>query len=164
MKGSLYCQAHQPGRTDRYGLQPWLHGKRCKVTALSTGLRCKRAVMRGYDVCASHGGKAGEASKVITEQPYDPIAAADRKAKRERHRIYARLRNAGQVQSPVQESFRRFEERIAREQYAERRHMERHRLGASEGSGRMRVQRTTLFGGTVEEEVPRKPMRPLYPA
>jgi hypothetical protein len=53
MRGSEYCQAHDPGRTDLYGLQPWLHGKRCKAVALSTGLRCKRAVMNGYDVCAS---------------------------------------------------------------------------------------------------------------
>jgi hypothetical protein len=46
MKGSLYCQAHHPGREGSYGLQPWLHGRRCNVTALSTGLPCKRAVMR----------------------------------------------------------------------------------------------------------------------
>src|SRR5215467_1674724 len=120
MKGSLYCQAHHPGRTDRYGLQPWLHGRRCKVTALSTGLPCKRAVMHGYDVCASHGGKAGEASKAVMAAPYDPVAGMERHAKRARHRVYAQLRASGQTPKPVQESWARFERRIDREQYASR--------------------------------------------
>jgi hypothetical protein len=170
MKGSLYCQAHQPGRTDRYGLQPWLHGKGCKVVALSTGERCKRAVMQGYDVCASHGGKAGVASKAIMAAPYDPVAAAARKAKRDRHRAYARLRNAGKAPPPVKESLRLFEQRIAREQRAERRVME-WRGGVTdqermfrERAGRTTVRRSTLFGGTTEEDQPRRPLRPLYPA
>jgi hypothetical protein len=77
------------------------------VTALSTGLCCQRAVMRGYDVCASHGGKAGEASKAILAAPYDPVAAADRQAKRARHRVYAQLRATGRAPKPVQESFQR---------------------------------------------------------
>jgi hypothetical protein len=38
--------------------EPELHGHRCKCVALSTGLCCQRAVMDGYDVCVSHGGKA----------------------------------------------------------------------------------------------------------
>jgi hypothetical protein len=125
MRGSAYCQAHQPGRTDRYGLQPWLHGKRCKVVAPSTGLRCKREVMSGYDVCASHGGKAGEASKAIMSQPYDPAASAARKAKRAQHQAYVRLRIAGAAPKPVQESWARFERRVEREQSATRRLMER---------------------------------------
>jgi hypothetical protein len=55
VRGShYYCQAHHPGRAGSYGLSPWEHGKRCKVIALSTGKRCKRAVMAGYEVCASH--------------------------------------------------------------------------------------------------------------
>jgi hypothetical protein len=169
MRGLDYCQAHQLERTDRYGLQPWLHGKRCKVVALSTGLHCQRSVMHGYDVCASHGGKAGEASKAIMAAPYDPVAAAARKAKRAKHREYARLRNADQTPKPVPESFQRFEQRLHREQYAARRRMEWR--GATdqehlfrEGAGRRStVRRSTLFGGTVEEEVPRKPLRPLYP-
>jgi hypothetical protein len=72
-----------------YGLSPWEHGRRCKVTALSTGLPCKRAVLRGYDVCASWG-KAGQTSKAIMAAPYDPVAAAARKGKREKHREYSR--------------------------------------------------------------------------
>jgi hypothetical protein len=163
MKGSLYCQAHQPGRTDRYGLQPWLHGKGCKVTALSTGLRCRRAVMRGYDVCASHGGKAAEASKAIMAAPYDPSAAMERQAKRARHRVYAQLRASGQTPKPVQESWGRFERRIDREQYASRRHMEWRGGVIDQPRATVRVSRSTLFGGTIEEEVPRRPMRPLYP-
>jgi hypothetical protein len=103
MKGSLYCQAYHPGRTGSYGLSPWEHGKRCKAVALSTKLPCKRAVMRGYTVCASHGGKAGEASKPIMAAPYDPVAAYARKVKRERHRQYTLLRNAGQAPPPVKE-------------------------------------------------------------
>jgi hypothetical protein len=169
MRGSDYCQAHQLGRTDRYGLQPWLHGKRCKVTALSTGLRCQRAVMRGYDVCASHGGKAGAASKAIMAAPYDPAAAAARKAKRERHRAYAHLRNSGQAPPPAQESLHHFEQRAAREQRAER------RLAVWQGSamtdgerifreGRLPVaRRSTLYGGTVDNDQPPRPLRPLYP-
>jgi hypothetical protein len=121
MRGSVYCQAHQPDRQGSYGLSPWLHGRRCKVVALSTGLPCKRAVMHGYSVCASHGGKAGEASKAIMAAPYDPAAAAARKAKRERHRAYAHLRNSGQAPPPAQESLHHFEQRAAREQRAERR-------------------------------------------
>jgi hypothetical protein len=101
MRGLDYCQAHQLGRIDRCGLQPWLHGKRCKVVALSTGLRCKRAVMHGYSVCASHGGKAGEASKAIMSAAYDPAAAMERQAKRARHRVYTERRASGQVPKPV---------------------------------------------------------------
>jgi hypothetical protein len=164
MRGSNYCQAHQPGRTDCYGLQPWLHGKRCKVTALSTGLRCKRAVMRGYSVCASHGGKAGEASKTILSAPYDAVAAMDRQAKRARHRVYTERRASGQAQKPVQESWARFERRIDREQYAARRHMEWRGGVIDQPRATVRVSRSTLFGGTIEEEVPRRPLRPLYPA
>jgi hypothetical protein len=164
MKGSLYCQAHQPGRTDRYGLQPWLHGKRCKVTALSTGLRCKRAAMRGYTVCASHGGKAGEASKAIMSARYDPAAAMERQAKRARHRVYTERRASGQVPKPVQESWARFDRRLDREQYAERRRMEWRGGMTAQARPTVRVSRSTLFGGTVEEEVPRRPLRPLYPA
>jgi hypothetical protein len=163
MKGSLYCQAHQPGRTDRYGLQPWLHGKRCKVTALSTGLPCKRAVMRGYTVCASHGGKAAEASKAIMAAPYDPIAAMERHAKRARHRVYAQLRATGQAPKPVQESWDRFDKRLDREQYAERRHMEWRGGMPDQKRPTVCVRRSTLFGGTVEEEHPLRPLRPLYP-
>jgi hypothetical protein len=172
IKGSPYCQAHHPGRAGSYGLQPHLHGHRCKVIVPNTGERCKRAAMSGYSVCASHGGKAGEASKAIMAKPYDPAAAADRKAKRWRHREYARLRNAGQAPSPTQESLRRFEERVSREQYAERRNMEWHGLrptaqerlfhgGAS--CKTVRISRSTLFGGTIEEEVPLRPVPPLYP-
>ena len=124
MKGSLYYQGHHPGREGSYGLQPWLHGRRCKAVALSTGLPCKRAVMRGYTVCASHGGKAGEASKAIMAAPYDPVAAYARKVKRERHRQYTLLRNAGQAPPPVKESRRLFEQRIEREQRAVRQRME----------------------------------------
>src|SRR6516225_52179 len=112
MKGSLYYQGHHPGREGSYGLQPWLHGRRCKAVALSTGLPCKRAVMRGYTVCASHGGKAGEASKAIMAAPYDPMAAMDRQAKRARHRGYAQLRATGQAPKPVQEGWARFERRL----------------------------------------------------
>ena len=115
MRGLDHCQAHQPRRIDRYGLQPWLHGKRFRVTALSTGLRCQRAVMRGYGVCASHGGKAVEASKAIMAASYDPVVAAARKAKRARHHEYTRLPNAGEAPPPVKESMRLFEQRIDRE-------------------------------------------------
>jgi hypothetical protein len=121
MKGSLYDQAHHPGREGSYGLQPWLHGRRCKAVALSTGLPCKQAVMRGYTVCARHGSKAGEASKAIMAAPYDPVAAYARKVKRERHSQYTLLRNAGQAPPPVKESLRLFEQRIEREQRAVRR-------------------------------------------
>jgi len=38
--------------------------------------------MRGYDFCASHGGKAGEGSKAIMAAPYDPV---------EQHSIVQRL-------------------------------------------------------------------------
>ena len=91
MKGLRYYQAHHPGREGSYGLQPWLHGRRCKFVALSTGERCKRAVMRGYDVCPSHGGKAGDASKAVMAAPYDPVAAMERQVNRARHHAYARL-------------------------------------------------------------------------
>jgi hypothetical protein len=164
MKGALYCQAHHPGREGSYGLQPWLHGRRCKVVALSTGLRCKRAVMRGYSVCASHGGKAGEASKAIMAAPYDPMAAMDRQAKRARHRVYTQRRATGQAPKPVQESWARFERRLDREQYADsRRHMEWRGGATNQSRPTVRVSRSTLCGGTVEDEVPRRPLRPLYP-
>jgi hypothetical protein len=169
MRSSHFCQAHHPGRPGSYGLSPWEHGRRCKVVALSTGLRCKRAVMRGYSVCASHGGKAGEGSKAIMAAPYDPVAAASRKAKRERHREYARLRNAGEAPKPAQESLHRFEERIIREQRAERRLIERRGIGISDQERIFRegraptVRRSTLFGGTIEEDPPPRPLRPLYP-
>jgi hypothetical protein len=163
MKGSIFCQAHHPGRAGSYGLQPWLHGRRCKVVALSTGLRCRRAVMHGYSLCASHGGKAGEASKAIMAAPYDPVAAMDRRGKRARHRVYTQLRATGQTPKPVQESWARFERRVNREQYAEQRHMEWHRGVSDQRRPTVRVSRSTLFGGTVEEEAPRRPLPPLYP-
>jgi hypothetical protein len=163
MKRSLYCQAHQPGRTDRYGLQPWLHGKRCKVTASARGFRVSGRVMHGYTVCASHRGKAADASKAIMAAPYDPIAAMERHAKRARHRVYAQLRATGQASKPVQESWSRFERRIDREQCAARRHMERRGGVTDPRRATVRVSRSTLFGGTVEEEVPRRPLAPLYP-
>ena len=119
--------------------------------------------MRGYDVCASHGGKAGEASKAIMAAPYDPVAAMDRKAKRARHRAYTARRASGQVSKPMQETWARFERRLDREQYAERRHMEWRGGVTNQPRPTVRVSRSTLFGGTVEEEVPRRPMPPLYP-
>jgi hypothetical protein len=81
------------------------HGRRCKVTALSTGLPRKRAVMRGYDVCASHGGKAGEGSKAVMAAPYDPVAAANRQAKRTRHRVYTQLRATSRALSQCKRAF-----------------------------------------------------------
>ena len=112
----------------------------------------------------SHGGKAGEASKAIMAAPYDRAAAAARKAKRQKHRAYAHLRNSGQAPSPVKESMRLFEQRIEREQRAERHLMETD-IGQMfrERAGRTTVRRSTLFGGTIEEERPQRPMRPLYP-
>jgi hypothetical protein len=165
-RGSPYCQAHHPGRESSYGLSPWLHGRRCKVVALSTGERCKRAVMHGYDVCASHGGKAGEASKAIMAAPYDPAAAAVRTAKRERHRVYAHLRNAGQASKPVKESWRLFDQRIEREQRAVRQRMETNvermfREGGRRDSGQS--LRPNLYGRVVEDDQPQRPLPPLYP-
>jgi hypothetical protein len=63
----------------------------------------------------------------------------------------------------VQESWDRFERRLDREQYAERRHMEWRGGATSQSLPTVRVSRSTLCGGTVEEELPRKPSRPLYP-
>jgi hypothetical protein len=165
MRGSRYCQAHHPAHAGSYGLSPWLHGRRCKVVALSTGLRCQRAVMRGYDVCASHGGKAGEASKVIMTAPFDPVAALERQAKRARHREYTRLRNAGEAPPPVKESMRLFQQRIEREQRALRQRMETNveRMFRERTLGRPAVQRSTLYGGTVEDDQPPRPLPPLYP-
>jgi hypothetical protein len=119
--------------------------------------------MGGYTVCASHGGKAGEASKAIMSAACDPAAFMDRRAKRARHRVYTQLRAAGQTPRPVQESWAKLERRIDREQYAARRHMEWHGGVTNQPRQTVRVQRSTLFGGTVEEEVPRRPMPPLYP-
>jgi hypothetical protein len=131
--------------------------------ALQTGryewLRCLR----------QHGGKAGEASKAIMAQPYDPAAAYARKAKRAKHQAYVRLRNAGAAPKPVLESMQRFEKRLDREHRAERRHMEQRGLVMADQEWMFRggrvptVRRSTLFGGTIEEESPRKPLRPLYP-
>jgi hypothetical protein len=89
--------------------------------------------MHGYDVCASHGGKAGEASKAIMTSPYDPVAAMERRDKRAKHRAYAQFRNAGQTPPPVKESMRLFEQRIDREQRAVRQRMETKVSGCSEG-------------------------------
>jgi hypothetical protein len=120
--------------------------------------------MRGYDVCASHGGKAGEASKAIMAAPYDPIAAMGRRDKRVKHRAYAQLRNAGQAPPPVKESWRLFDQRIEREERAVRQRMETNvERMFRERAGRATVRRSTLFGGTIEEEQPLRPLRPLYP-
>ena len=162
MKGSLYFQAHHPGREGSYGLQPWLHGRRCKVTALSTGLPCKRAVMRGYDACASHGGNAGEGSKAIMAAPYDPVAAANRQAKRTRHRVYTQLRATSRAPKPVQESFQRFERRLDRERRAEASLFSTERQ-FREHRGAMR-HRTTLYRWVEDETEPPRKLPPLYPA
>ena len=96
--------------------------------------------------------------------PYDPAATMERQAKRARHRVYTERRASGQVPKPLQESWSRFERRIDREQYAARRHMERRGGVTDQPRPTVRVSRSTLCGGTVEEEVPRRPLRPLYPA
>jgi hypothetical protein len=122
--------------------------------------------MRGYAVCASHGGKAGEASKAIMAAPYDPAAAFARKIKRDKHRAYARLRNSGQAPTPVKESWRLFEQRVDREQRAVRQRMEttvERMFHERTLSRRPSVQRSTLYGSVVEEDQPTKPLRPLYP-
>ena len=103
-------------------------------------------------------------SEAIMAAPYDPVAAANRQAKRTRHRAYTRLRNAGQAPKPVQESMRRFERRLDREHRAsttslfpiEQRFRDHHRV--------MARRRTTLYGKVEDEPDPPRKLPPLYPA
>ncbi|MDO3397973.1 hypothetical protein QWJ41_19780 [Nocardioides sp. SOB44] len=53
--------------------------RRCKATVFSTGLRCKRAAIKGGTVCTSHGGAAPQVQKSAKERLLelaDPAIAA----------------------------------------------------------------------------------------
>lgn len=85
----------------------------------TTGLQCKNCAVRPHGVCWQHGAKAIRASKAIAARPYNAVETVGRKAKRQRHQDYARLRAAGRAPPPQKESLSRQTSRRAREERVE---------------------------------------------
>jgi hypothetical protein len=110
--GSLYCFAHN--NPNHYSLRPKRLGKPCSKEG------CTNAAVRPFAVCVFHGAKGALAAAAVRAAPYDPAAAAMRKAKAHAFRLRAaEFRNG--ARTAVKESFEHAERRWAREKHIVRR-------------------------------------------
>ena len=142
----VFCWRAHTGIPTPRGAPPHLRGipKRARPSPSQQG---------GYTVCASHGAKGAKAAAFCRSRAPDPVAQAERKLKRQCHREYTRLRQAGLALTPRQESFQRWEKRTAREYQAGRRQ--------TIARGQLMTDMEREFR---EASSPRPRARPLYPA